>query len=565
MELRKLVIPETFDEIVKVYRDYKRKIFDGWCNMHHHELKVAKTSMQQQINSIMGSKDPHREIRACIGMRLLGKLHPIHLTELLQKLASLMPCGDDVSAMFVAFIIAKFCRKHYLKDLRFVIGELQRCNEWLSEQDLSTNANNALYLLHWFAQFTSSAVLSSSQQFMDTLALGYYHESLDVRLRAFDIGSTFLERSKKGIIVLSVFNNALKLFKEATSVSGIHGSLLILISYAKTYPDLAAPYAKALMSSCRFATQHEDSNVASAALALLIRLAPLDPIEYRNKHASAVISVFWNQVQQTKDRLRCLLPLMSYYPEQFTGKGAQIVKFIEQLLENGGEEIAFELILRMGKDMPQELADNLAEVAQALTKAPLTNEFITTVLQLCQIIPAAWDLCKGSLGSRFVEKIKEQAPEVAMILGAISKCPHFGPDVDEELFELVHPLLNDPNPAIRQTAPGALLTLNDRIYDESYSVLLHEVLSLAVSESCLDVRLSILNSLNPPYSPYLLYPRSLELFSILVNDESFRIRKLTLTILGTLSEMNPSMILPIFRRVLLDALFICDSSPLLRL
>ena len=565
MELRKLAIPDTFEEIVKVYRDYKRQVFDGWCNMHYHELKVAKTSMQQQCNSMMNSKDPHREIKACIGLRLLGKLHPIHLTELLQKLASLMPCSDDVSAMFVAFITAKFCRRHYLKDLRFVVTELQRCHEWLSEKDLNTNANNALHLMYWFAQFASSAVLSSSQQFMDTLALGYYHESVDVRLRSFDIGSAFLERSKKGILVLSVFNKALQLLKESTSVSGIHGSLLVLISYAKTYPDLAAPYAKALMSSCRFATRHSDTNISSAALTLLIHMAPLDPIEYRNKHASAVLSMFANDAPVTRDQLKCLLPLMCYFPEQFIGKGGQIVAFVEGLLEAGDDDVAFDLILRMGKDIPQDLAENLERIAQALEKAPLSGDLVTTVLQLCQIIPSAWDLCKESLGCRFVENIREKSAQLPMILGSISKCPHFGPDVDDELFELVHPLLNDPNPAIRQVAPGALLTLNDRIYDESYSVLLNEVLSLAVSESCSDVRLAILNSLNPPYSPYLLYPKSIECFSVLVNDESFKIRKVTLTILGTLAEMNPSMILPIFRRVLLDALFICDSSPLLRL
>ena len=137
-------------------------------------------------------------------------------------------------------MLAKFCRRHYLKEIRFITQQLARCNEWLHKDYPSSQVSCALQLLHWFAQFASSGILNSCQQFFDALSVGQFHQSYEVRKRAYFIACTYYERSLKGPLILSTFNQSLTLIN-STEINEIHGSLLVISNFAKYYPNLLVP------------------------------------------------------------------------------------------------------------------------------------------------------------------------------------------------------------------------------------------------------------------------------------------------------------------------------------
>ena len=211
MELSKLDIPDTFNAVLTVYETFKNRLFEGWRTMHYQELKIAKIQIQQQISTILESNDPKKNIKACIGLRVLGKLKPINFIELLNSLAKLLPCQDSVASEFITYSEAKFCRRNYLKDPGFIIGELNRCKEWLSCTGCEYKVNAALNLLRWFSQFASSTLLISSQHYLDSLTVGLIHKSYDVRIKSEKIFSDFLDRSKKGPKILTLYQTAKRL------------------------------------------------------------------------------------------------------------------------------------------------------------------------------------------------------------------------------------------------------------------------------------------------------------------------------------------------------------------
>lgn len=565
MNLQALEIPDTLPELLATYKEYRKVLFKGWQTMHYHELKVAKATMNKTINAILEADDPKNRIRACIGIRVLGKLKPLHFVDLLQRLSCLLPCEDVIASEFITCTIAKFCRSCYLKDQNFLVFELERCKDWLSGTINECKVNNALNMLGWFALFASSTLLISSQQFLDALTVGIFHKSPQVRLRSEKKICDFLDRSKKGPKILTLFQTARRLLSSEHPEEQ-HGSLIVLCAYGNMYPELLARDASSYMSKCRELMKSEDEYVSTTALRLIVILAPLDPLTFRNDYIEAATSVLWRDSHPSNAIVKCNIMLLKNLPDVFENNDHKLLTMIRSLFALRNEEsekVSFALLQAFYVNLPTIFQTRLVEVAGIIILAPFTNDFLEIIPTLLQETPSLWTLTEKNILKKLVAEIHEGRCEIPLRI--IAKCPKFTQQNSEVLLPLIRPLLNSTEQNIKQYTPAALLALSSDIYADSYRELVDDILSLAVSETSVEVRLAIMESLNPPYSPFLSFPSALSLFSVLVNDDSFRVRSRTLTILGELAESNPSMILSIFRRVMLDALFICESSPLLKL
>jgi len=534
--------------------------------MHYHELKIARIAMMEQVKTIMASDDEKKTIKACIGIRVLGKLKPFHLEDLLNMLSSMLPCENAVFSKFLTYILAKFCRRNYLKDLSFIANELSRCTEWLSSNNENNEIENALNLLEWFAQFASSALLSSSQQFLDSLEVGLFHRDLNVRFRSKDIINNFLERSRKsGPIILTVFQTALRLL-DAENMVEKHGALLVLSIYAERNPELFTEEADYLMKTARELITHNESFISISALRLIVALAPLDPVEFRCSHSEIITNFFWQSPKPQVEMVSSLIRLLKHIPDVFANNDHRIFTLLRVLFSMHSEDCAsvgLHLLETVYQVLPNIFSTRLVEVSGIICSSPFIESFVIRVTPLFHSSSALWSLSQKNIGKRLITSLKEA--NCVIPLRIIAECPDFNDSIAQALLLLVKPLLNSEVPEIRKHTPAALLSLFGDIYDEKFEDMVNNILALAVSETIIDIRLSILESLKAPYSPYLSFPKALDLLSVLVNDESFRVRKTTLNILGSLVVSDPAIVLPIFRRVLLDALFICDSSPLLKL
>ena len=566
VDLNSLVIPNSFLELISLYKKYRRCIFSGWCNMHYQELKIARLELSEQISQLINSQDEEKYIKACFGIRILGKLHPLNLEELLKQISSLLPCKNELSSNFITYILAKFCRRNYLNDLAFIAFELARCTDWLSNSFNFPEINNSLNLLNWFAQFASSVLLSSSQQFLDALAVGLFHRNLQVRLKSEEIISSFLERSKKkGPKILSVFETALRLLNSDRNEE-IHGSLIVLSIYCEKNPELFTEDSDYLMNKSKEFILHEEIYISLSSIRFLVALAPIDPNEFKNNHSDYILSIFWQTLKPSNQLINSLIQLIKNLPEIFENNDHRIFSILRGIISIQTEESSISAILLLEiiyLVMPSVFFTRLVEVSGIICLLPLNEEFFKRICPLLIASDILWNLTFKNLGKKLILCFQDNNFENPLKI--VSVCPNFDHQTTEILLNLIAPLLNHINPVIRQYTPAALFSLSKDIFSESYELMLYDILVLAVSETIVEVRLAIIDSIKQPYSPYLVFPKVLNLFSVLVNDDSFRVRRATLIILGELVKTYPSIILPIFRRIILDALFICDSSPLLKL
>ncbi|CAG9773619.1 unnamed protein product [Ceutorhynchus assimilis] len=89
---------------------------------------------------------------------------------------------------------------------------------------------------------------------------------------------------------------------------------------------------------------------------------------------------------------------------------------------------------------------------------------------------------------------------------------------------------------------------------------LQKLLSVGLIDSDAQVRYGVLTSLDPTFDDHLAQQDSLEFLFVALQDEEFKIREVTLFIIGRLSCMNPSYIMPSLRKVLVQLLTELEHS-----
>jgi FKBP12-rapamycin complex-associated protein len=346
---------------------------------------------------------------------------------------------------------------------------------------------------------------------------------------------------------------------QSRAAQEVHGGLLSLVSFAGEPDAVTASDCDDLVRICRFLIEHKDPWISEAALQLLSVLARLDGA--KAKDIEVVLSNLWDDERVTTGTIVSLVPIMQHFPELFSGQARNLVGFLRRL----SDRPFFSFVEAFARFVPVEFEGRLDEVADLVASSLISPDFVSAIAPLFHDVKNFWNCICLQLGEAVLGKLRSGSSETRSILSLLILCPKFPTFLRDELFSVVHPLRVADDPLLRELAPAALLSLFDDIFSPSYHRLLQDILRLVVSESVSSVRLAILRSIRPPYSPFLLFPDSITVFAMLVNDESFAVRRAAVAVLGELCKMNPSMILPIFRRIMLDTLFISHASPLLKL
>ncbi|KAJ5074525.1 serine/threonine-protein kinase mtor [Anaeramoeba ignava] len=95
--------------------------------------------------------------------------------------------------------------------------------------------------------------------------------------------------------------------------------------------------------------------------------------------------------------------------------------------------------------------------------------------------------------------------------------------------------------------------------------ILHKVLMLGIIDPDNRNRYAVFDSLDQTLDPYLSKTSNLATLFVALNDEMFEIRELAITIIGRLSERNPSDVMPTLRKTLIQLLSELEYTQDLRL
>eukprot|EP01156_Anaeramoeba_ignava_P023638 Anaeramoba_ignava/c21679_g1_i1.p1 GENE.c21679_g1_i1~~c21679_g1_i1.p1 ORF type:complete len:2020 (+),score=411.29 c21679_g1_i1:2184-8243(+) len=134
----------------------------------------------------------------------------------------------------------------------------------------------------------------------------------------------------------------------------------------------------------------------------------------------------------------------------------------------------------------------------------------------------------------------------------------FDEEVQKEYLEInIVPYFRNSNSKIRREAGlTSIKLLSSPNFDSDPTIynIIQSLISLAVTDQDPSNRLAILQELFDKFHHKLFDPENVELLSLSLNDENIEVRKLSITIIGKIGEISPSIVLPTLRNTLMGLL-----------
>ena len=558
MDLSKIPISNSLTEIIKVYKQFKHTVFETWCVMHCDELIHAKEKFISQIEKL-NSQDPKYPVRVCIGVVVLSHFSNAKLEKCSELLISNIKAPRELaSSQFISRYIAKYCNR--VKSTNDFFEEQLNIIKTLLKPSMHKYqvvfAQNLLINLSKYAIHTIDSCLSS---FVQVIIYAFNHYSSEVIETASITLNNYFKFTKQKQYLPDLYSEAIKLINDKAK-SGI----IILTSLIDHFPEYFIDSAENLM---KMAEMNEKSQLY-LFYNLEIMIVPIQNGTFYEV-AKNIVNSIWPSSKNSKislDFIQLLKNIIRKCPEVLTDRIDSFIKIIKKLLKNIDKTLIMhgsEILQLFQLHLPIQFTKNHFKIKKIILKANFTNDFLNVFQKIIEDNEKIWEDLKPDLGYLLNKIYDERKTDIFVKIIAI--VPEIPFNCINNLIEKVKFLFTDGNPEIILFIPSSILALSKQQNDDVKYSLGEMLIVHALTSDSWELRLAILNAFKSPYPDYLAYPEFLEHFSIFLNDEQFKVKLSALRILSGISSMNPAMIYPMFRGVILDSLFLCNSSKSMRL
>ena len=564
MNLEQLPIPSTCPEIVETYKELKHICFENWCVLPYDDGHNAKLEFLKQIQNCFKSHDANNAVRACIGASIMFHYSTSWVDSLTNIFANLEAGANPEADKFICMSIAKFSNK-LSQSSAFIIQKLKSISKVLTYSSSQSCINHSMTLLKCLEKYATHALESCSLQFYEHLQPLLFCDKEEIRVLTFNILSHFLRVSRRADFPSNLYKEAKTILDNpsATTPAKIHGALLTFAAICDTFQvDFNEGQASQQMKVFwAFSFAEFPQYIRHAALLLIVILAPFDEQSFYKTYKDKVVPMLWSQNTFTLETVDGFHYLMRKTPEVFEKKISFLLVTFRDVFRSSNPEIlehAVQLLNEFIQKLPSTVNANISKIASFLISAVYTNSLINTLQLLFEKFPNFWPAFKQywyATVSRLMDNPKtiQYGLRLLQILPEIENPP-------SQLIKKIKEQLIQGDLCNRKLAPAALVNaLKHQPMDvrRMYGKIL---LNIAVTSTSPEIRKSALQAFKPPYSHFLAYPDAISTFEILIKDGNQQVRMEALKILGGISEYNPTMIYPMFRSLILDTLFICDSS-----
>ncbi|OHS95830.1 PIKK family atypical protein kinase [Tritrichomonas foetus] len=563
MNLRNLNIPNSLPDIISVYKQFKHDTFESWCVLKCDDILHVKDEFEKQIKACAVNNDSKNLVRVCIGAMVLSAFSNARLETCSIFLSKIPPPRETAASEFISMCIAKHCNR--VKSMgNFLIDLFKSIKDLLQPNRTKVQVSFAKNLLQNLAIFATHAIDSCSNKFYEVLLDAFQNSTTDVRLSAAYTLNDYFKFTRQKQYPQNLFNQALQLVKQPNPK--LHSGIVILTTLIDHFPDFFCDRASGLISFAQEASKN-DKLLIYPCYFMEIALVPINPKEF-SPIAQNIVKHIWPANENgkfAKEFINLLSCILRKCPNVLHEKIDGLIKIIMTLLTNFDEsyqQLGSEILLLYMEHMPHQFSIKYQEIASLLMKVRYTDDFIHTFHKVIENHKEIWEEIKPTIGKLLTQLLDERKSTVVVQL--ISLIPEIPEDCTNSLTQRIQALLNETDLDLKRLVPSAILALAKNQNSLTSVHLGTTLITSAMTSDSWEMRLAILDSFKPPFPSYLAYPQTLENFSVLINDESFKVRRSALRVLGGIAHINPAMIYPMFRRIILDLLFICGSSKSMR-
>ncbi|KAG0305001.1 phosphatidylinositol kinase- protein kinase tor1 [Dissophora globulifera] len=413
-----------------------------------------------------------------------------------------------------------------------------------------------------------------------------------------------------------VHEEALKGLRIATTES-LHGSLLIfreLTLHAKMF------IYERFRDTCETVLQfkdHRESLIRRTVIDLLPVLAAYDPPDYVALYLDTSMSLLLGEVQFDKEKkgahdlerplafiaigklalvakrdieryldaiLQCIMDGLKAKSKLRAVKDAPIFSCISMLAQAVDQTMEYRLSelldLMLASGLSEPMCQSLTDLATYIPHSlPNIQERLLNMISMILSgniyrapgAPQPKKLAQARNSAYFLEPRDPEAIILALrTLGSFNFSGHM---LNEFVRDSCVMYLDDENGGIRRAAAQTCCRLFARdpivFQTSSHAVqvvdeVLEKLLLVGIADPQASIRQTILTSLDERFDRHLAKAENVRSLFIALNDETFVIRELAITILGRLTAYNPAYVIPPLRKILIQLLTEIEYSGMVR-
>eukprot|EP00842_Homolaphlyctis_polyrhiza_P006138 jgi/Hompol1/6525/HPOL_002279-RA len=485
------------------------------------------------------------------------------VTRFANYLRNVLPGSDPQIAILASKALGRLANPAAALPAEMVESEVKRSLEWLQGERSESRRFAAVLVIKELTSNASTIVYSFIPQILDSLWAGLRDPKISIREGAAEALSECLglvqarDNQLRRQLYRKVFEEAYKGFKMSTA-DAIHGSLLAIRELLMHTTKLAdgSRYSEVCDVVMKL-KEHREFTIRKAVITVIANLAQFDPEQFIEHHLASSMAYLTAQLRKEKERSAAFITV---------GKIAiavsqNILPYLDEVLVCVKESLAlrgsklsratldstpFQCIGMLALAVGSALTKYTNELLDCMFSNGLSEPLCTTLADLSKFIP--------DLVPTIQDRLLATLTTVLSSRTATSYTPSSKIGVPT-----VPILMRDTQPTDTRDNEIVILALKtlgtfvlpSPIVDE----LLKRLLSVSITDPDASIRHAILLALdNSSIDIHLIKPENLRTLMIALNDEVFVIRETVIAIVGRLSLLDQTLIMPSLRKLVIKLL-----------
>lgn len=502
-----------------------------------------------------------------------------------------------------------------------VESEVNRCIEWLTLDRQEVRRQAAALELRAIATNNPTLMFSFIKNVVDALWFGIRDPKPAIRQDSVEALGVCLDIVLRRDVAIqeycfnSVFCETLSGMK-STTLEQLHGSLLVFPELLAHTGTFMTPKYKETLNSILKLKDHRDQLIRRTVVDVIPSFASYDPQMFTKEYLDEAMAILLNHMN-TKgvDKNLAFLAIgrisvsvrsrMAVYLEPVLSQIRDILS-AKAKVRRDHEKAVFQCLQLFAQAFGQVLSKYLdRSMLDLLFNCGLTKELYECLCSLYNNIPALRDQIRDMLLdiisnglSGYAYKIPGSPSYSVRMSNTLAKefregmIASMGSDIsDKELLtgflsilsefdfsgRILAPFCQDcvieyadhEDPRVRKAAVLTCLHIltTEPVYTQvsanslrMVQKILRKLLTLGVADTSYEIRLEVLNAMDPKLDPHLSQPENIRLLFVAINDEIFAVRQVAVTILGRLSKVNPAYVIPTLRKTMIELLVDIEYS-----
>ena len=571
MNLPKIEISSTCEEMIQDLDSYYHDFFREIMQLSNHMVNNYIEDYFKILQSLVMSLSPKNRMKAAIGVLSLHRVGYNEFERIAHIFDRIIPQVEEEYVKFTSYIAGQLVHHPDTDQTQYVSHLFNRIVGWITVAGRRQRLLAASSLLCSLSENAGNSIIL----FIPTIQTLIWHlvslpfpSLIVLKTTAKAIALTIRSIIRYGRSELDGF---LGYMSKLSNILNQHGKfikysagLMFYTEMIKICPDYFIKSFVEISESICESSVYPDPNDYSkiSAFSCAVSLAAADPKQFFDIFSFSIM----DRAKQIlmKDPIGTvsgLCSLCKYVPDIMKTELHNVISFSNSLIRMKQYDAVFHLLETYMFSFPLKLTDFYHQNFSFFISSPISPAFKSFFVKTSYIENLFHQDQKLQLIKLIENKLCIYPIIILQLISDIS--PNIFVD-QINLFKLVIEQTNHKNYRVRRYCASALFNLSKSMPDLDQNALIKKLLDKATIDKNIIVRHSFIKVIYQHCNISFAGTDFLKYYKTFLNDDSFKVPKITLKILCKLAEYNPIAVTSITRGMLFDYFSVFQTVPSIR-